>query len=105
MFRTRGKKDYSPKSWSDYFEEKKQITINENIFQYYKSGSSNNLLILFLHGGGFSGLSWALLSVSFFTIVLLYILHKCTNCYQFGINFYFLTLILTFTFFKARITL
>lgn len=63
MFRTAPKKDYSSTPWNDYFQEKKQIDINGNLFQYYITGSSNDLMILFLHGGGFSGLSWALLSV------------------------------------------
>ena len=59
------KRDYSAKPWDEFFESQKQIVIANNKFQYYESGAhSDEVLVLFLHGGGFSGLSWAVLTVS-----------------------------------------
>ncbi|PWA22928.1 hypothetical protein CCH79_00002057, partial [Gambusia affinis] len=49
------KKDFSPLLWSQYFETIEDV---ENIFRLYCSGSSGPVLLL-LHGGGHSALSWA----------------------------------------------
>ncbi|XP_043996246.1 protein phosphatase methylesterase 1 isoform X1 [Gambusia affinis] len=56
------KKDFSPLLWSQYFETIEDVEVeNENgkdIFRLYCSGSSGPVLLL-LHGGGHSALSWA----------------------------------------------
>ncbi|XP_046648629.1 protein phosphatase methylesterase 1-like [Daphnia pulicaria] len=55
------KKDYTPIHWSRYFTSREKIVVNEDgdSFQVYRRGSSGPLLVL-LHGGGFSALSWSL---------------------------------------------
>ncbi|XP_007889357.1 protein phosphatase methylesterase 1 [Callorhinchus milii] len=59
------KRDFSPVPWSQYFETMENITIeNEegtDSFRIYQSGSSGPVLLL-LHGGGHSALSWAVFS-------------------------------------------
>uniref|UniRef100_A0A3B5LEN2 Protein phosphatase methylesterase 1 n=1 Tax=Xiphophorus couchianus TaxID=32473 RepID=A0A3B5LEN2_9TELE len=49
------KRDFTPLLWSQYFETIEDV---ENIFRLYCSGSSGPVLLL-LHGGGHSALSWA----------------------------------------------
>nr|SVE73608.1 EOG090X07NZ [Daphnia atkinsoni] len=55
------KKDYTPVHWSRYFTSCEKVIVNEDgdSFQVYRRGSSGPVLVL-LHGGGFSALSWAL---------------------------------------------
>ncbi|XP_045896526.1 protein phosphatase methylesterase 1 isoform X2 [Micropterus dolomieu] len=56
------KRDFSPLPWSQYFETMEDVEVeNENgkdIFRIYCSGSHGPVLLL-LHGGGHSALSWA----------------------------------------------
>ncbi|XP_078078490.1 protein phosphatase methylesterase 1 isoform X2 [Mustelus asterias] len=56
------KRDFSPVPWNHYFETMEDVTIadgtNEDSFRIYKSGSDGPVLLL-LHGGGHSALSWA----------------------------------------------
>ncbi|XP_069747930.1 protein phosphatase methylesterase 1 isoform X2 [Narcine bancroftii] len=59
------KRDFSPVPWNHYFETMEDITIAREIskdsFRIYKSGSDGPVLLL-LHGGGHSALSWAVFS-------------------------------------------
>ncbi|KAH9512722.1 Protein phosphatase methylesterase 1 [Bulinus truncatus] len=56
------KKDYSPVYWDKYFDFKKDVTTcTGDTFRVYEKGTEGPVLF-FLHGGGFSALSWALLS-------------------------------------------
>ena len=70
----RGPKDYSPLSWKDYFDTYQDIEIPEisSTFRVYQSGFNDEKidgnktfkyqdkpLLVLLHGGGYSGLSWA----------------------------------------------
>ena len=75
--------DISPLPWSDYFQSKETIKIPNHKdssvtdeFNVYicgdNSADSDCPLILLLHGGGFSGLSWALFSKE--------IEKRCKNC-------------------------
>ncbi|XP_078122444.1 protein phosphatase methylesterase 1 [Sander vitreus] len=56
------KRDFSPLLWSQYFETMEDVEVeNENgkdIFRLYCSGANGPVLLL-LHGGGHSALSWA----------------------------------------------
>lgn len=56
------KRDFSPLSWSQYFETMEDVEVeNDNgkdIFRIYCSGAHGPVLLL-LHGGGHSALSWA----------------------------------------------
>lgn len=63
-------KDYNPTMWNEHFAEKRDVVIDEkNVFRVYLSkrdeGQNPPLLVL-LHGGGYSGLSWAYFTVIFF---------------------------------------
>jgi protein phosphatase methylesterase 1 len=58
------KRDYTPVQWSRYFSERRDVAVNGNQFRVYCLGDSGPLLVL-LHGGGFSALTWALFSVSY----------------------------------------
>lgn len=54
------KKDYSPLTWRSYFTEAKDVKTDEgNVFRVYTKGTAGPLLLL-LHGGGYSGLTWSL---------------------------------------------
>lgn len=57
------KRDYTPIHWSQYFVSSESIVVNEgDTFHVYRRGDSGPLLVL-LHGGGFSALTWALFTV------------------------------------------
>ncbi|ROL45111.1 Protein phosphatase methylesterase 1 [Anabarilius grahami] len=58
------KRDYSPVSWSEYFEMMDDVVIGRvYVFRVYKSGQDGPLLVL-LHGGGHSALSWAVFTAA-----------------------------------------
>ena len=58
------RRDYSQASWENYFDSFEDVNVGEsNIFRVYKSGSNGPVLLL-LHGGGFSALTWSLFTVS-----------------------------------------
>ncbi|KAL7292364.1 hypothetical protein TKK_0013966 [Trichogramma kaykai] len=52
------KRDYEPVHWSQYFQDRKSIAIAEDVFYAYHQGNEGPLLVL-IHGGGYSGLTWA----------------------------------------------
>uniref|UniRef100_A0A7M4G2G9 Protein phosphatase methylesterase 1 n=1 Tax=Crocodylus porosus TaxID=8502 RepID=A0A7M4G2G9_CROPO len=56
------KRDFSPVPWSQYFESMEDVVVEnetgKDTFRIYKSGSEGPVLLL-LHGGGHSALSWA----------------------------------------------
>ncbi|XP_065667486.1 protein phosphatase methylesterase 1 isoform X2 [Hydra vulgaris] len=52
-------KEYSELSWKEFFDENRIVNIGENNFSVYLCGYTGPLLVL-LHGGGHSALSWAL---------------------------------------------
>ena len=60
-------RDYTPIHFSHYFTACKTVTIDkgelgQNKFCVYELGSGEGPAIFMLHGGGFSGLTWALTS-------------------------------------------
>ncbi|XP_011302645.1 protein phosphatase methylesterase 1 [Fopius arisanus] len=52
------KRDYDPVQWTPYFDGSKDIVIGANTFHYYITGNEGPMLVL-LHGGGYSALTWA----------------------------------------------
>ena len=59
----RGGRVYTPLHWSKYFKNRKTISIENSTFNVYTGGEENvGPLLVFLHGGGYSGLTWSLLN-------------------------------------------
>lgn len=63
------KRDYEPIQWTPYFDHSVDIKIGENTFHIYNKGSEGPTLVL-LHGGGYSGLTWAEFTKSIMTMVV-----------------------------------
>ncbi|XP_066555463.1 protein phosphatase methylesterase 1 isoform X2 [Amia ocellicauda] len=63
------KRDFSPVPWSQYFESMEDVEVEDetskDTFRIYRSGSEGPVLLL-LHGGGHSALSWAVFSAVIF---------------------------------------
>nr|XP_034971743.1 protein phosphatase methylesterase 1 [Zootoca vivipara] len=61
------KRDYSAVPWSQYFESMEDVVVDsdsgKDTFRIYKSGSEGPVLLL-LHGGGHSALSWAVFTAA-----------------------------------------
>lgn len=51
--------NFLPVKWDVYFDEKTEMTTDNGTFGMYKKGKTGPI-ILCLHGGGYSGLTWAL---------------------------------------------
>lgn len=62
------KKDYEPVFWSKYFNDKKPVVINDDTFYVYSEGTEGPLLLL-LHGGGYSALTWSQFTKSIINLV------------------------------------
>ncbi|PSN37996.1 Protein phosphatase methylesterase 1 [Blattella germanica] len=62
------KRDYTPVLWNHYFNECHDVSVNGNKFRVYSLGNHGPLLVL-LHGGGFSALTWSLFSASVTSMV------------------------------------
>ncbi|KXJ72374.1 hypothetical protein RP20_CCG018219 [Aedes albopictus] len=63
--------DYNPIMWSEYFTENRDVTTKNGVFRVYltdKPRSPGPLLVM-LHGGGFSALSWAHFSMEISKII------------------------------------
>lgn len=58
------RRDFSPIDWSSYYDDKRHVVIDGNSFCLYTRhmNDTSTPVLFFLHGGGFSGLSWAVLS-------------------------------------------
>lgn len=52
------KRDYEPVSWTQYFSDRIPVTVDGDTFYLYSQGSEGPLLVL-LHGGGYSALTWS----------------------------------------------
>ena len=58
----RAKRDYTVTPWTEYYDRMEDVRLdNGNVFRVYVKGDSGPVFF-FLHGGGFSALSWAILS-------------------------------------------
>jgi len=53
--------DCTPVKWTKYFENKKEVQVQDNTFNVYLAGNTGPILVM-IHGGGYSALTWALLS-------------------------------------------
>ncbi|KAH9416311.1 protein phosphatase methylesterase 1 [Dermatophagoides pteronyssinus] len=63
--RRKSERDFTPSHWSEYFTAQQDITINDgNVFRVYLHEQSelidNMPVLILLHGGGFSALTWSL---------------------------------------------
>ena len=59
----RKSRDYSALPWSDYFDAKETVNTESGAFNVYLKGDRKDTsapLVVMLHGGGFSGLTWSL---------------------------------------------
>ncbi|XP_056646096.1 protein phosphatase methylesterase 1 isoform X1 [Diorhabda sublineata] len=52
-------KNYTPIKWTEYFEKQETVEITSGKFHIYTKGFEGPILLC-LHGGGYSGLTWAL---------------------------------------------
>uniref|UniRef100_A0A8R1ELU2 Protein phosphatase methylesterase-1 n=2 Tax=Caenorhabditis japonica TaxID=281687 RepID=A0A8R1ELU2_CAEJA len=52
------KRDLSELPWSDFFDKKHEVNIDGDTFNVYLKGEEGPIFYL-LHGGGYSGLTWA----------------------------------------------
>lgn len=67
-------KDYSPDTWDQYFAVKKDVQLDENhVFRVYltKEPEEKGPVLVLLHGGGYSALTWAQFSVIYLNVSLI----------------------------------
>ena len=55
--------DFNPVKWSQYFDTEETVETENGTFHIYKKGASGPAVVC-LHGGGYSGLTWALFAVN-----------------------------------------
>ncbi|KAL9706688.1 hypothetical protein quinque_010206 [Culex quinquefasciatus] len=63
--------DYNPVMWTEYFAEQRDVQTGKGVFRVYltKQPEETGPLLVMLHGGGFSALSWAHFSVEIAKII------------------------------------
>ncbi|XP_054270315.1 protein phosphatase methylesterase 1 [Macrosteles quadrilineatus] len=59
--KSRDNEDYTPVEWNKYFQERRDVIVGTDSFRIYTIGEEGPVVVL-LHGGGFSALTWAVLS-------------------------------------------
>ncbi|MCP9263580.1 Protein phosphatase methylesterase 1 [Dirofilaria immitis] len=60
-FRRGGMMDVTPLEWNEFFDKKLSLNINNDVFCVYTKGDKGPIFYM-LHGGGYSGLTWAALT-------------------------------------------
>jgi len=73
--------DFTPLNWNEFFDRKELLSINEDKFNVYLKGSKGPLFCL-LHGGGYTGLTWACFSVGFLKYFIFLTKLKGTNFFS-----------------------
>eukprot|EP00232_Nephroselmis_pyriformis_P028452 CAMPEP_0182869002 /NCGR_PEP_ID=MMETSP0034_2-20130328/9658_1 /TAXON_ID=156128 /ORGANISM="Nephroselmis pyriformis, Strain CCMP717" /LENGTH=155 /DNA_ID=CAMNT_0025001437 /DNA_START=390 /DNA_END=854 /DNA_ORIENTATION=+ len=59
----RGKAGFAPIGWEGYFDESRDVVLNSgDQFRLYEAGPAGAPVILCLHGGGYTGLTWGLVA-------------------------------------------
>ncbi|KHJ86829.1 hydrolase, alpha/beta domain protein, partial [Oesophagostomum dentatum] len=62
LHRTHGRsRDVTPLTWKDFFDENRVVDIDGDKFNVYLKGNAGPVFY-FLHGGGYSGLTWSCLA-------------------------------------------
>jgi protein phosphatase methylesterase 1 len=65
-------KDYTPAIWSDYFHDYVDVAVDCGTFRVYRSKPTEiegSPVLVLLHGGGFSALSWAVFSTEITSLI------------------------------------
>ena len=60
-------KDYSPLEWNSFFHDYVDCEVDDGTFRIYRTKQPEVLnfpVIVLLHGGGYSGLSWSAFGVN-----------------------------------------
>lgn len=74
-FNSGRKRNYAPVPWKQYFEKSVDLETEAGTFRVYLSAEPEHPQqprIITLHGGGYSGLSWALFTVgTAFTVAII----------------------------------
>lgn len=55
-------------SWDHYFDISETYCVNETDFKIYSTNVESGTVFVFLHGAGFSALTWSLVAVRFITL-------------------------------------
>lgn len=67
-------KDYQPSMWNEHFDEKQDVIVdNDRTFRVYfakRDAENKKPLLVLLHGGGYSALTWA-----HFTVIKIDVAH------------------------------
>ncbi|EFP09559.1 hypothetical protein CRE_25587 [Caenorhabditis remanei] len=62
------RREMSELPWSDFFDDKREVNIDGDVFNVYLKGDEGPIFYL-LHGGGYSGLTWACFAKELCTLV------------------------------------
>ncbi|XP_023019174.2 protein phosphatase methylesterase 1 [Leptinotarsa decemlineata] len=60
--------NFSPIKWSEYFSEEEGIQTTDGVFHVYGRGTDGPILLC-LHGGGYSGLTWSLFAAEIVKLI------------------------------------
>ncbi|XP_065571773.1 protein phosphatase methylesterase 1-like [Artemia franciscana] len=63
------RRNYSPESWSPYFGNDEFVETQAGKFHVYHGGENAGPLLVMLHGGGYSGLTWSVFNVAITSLV------------------------------------
>jgi hypothetical protein len=55
--------EYSQIGWDQYFDQRETVDIYSTRFQIFTTNVESTTIFVFLHGAGFTALSWCLVAV------------------------------------------